>query len=99
MTEQINNVRTEWFNFIKRFSLANFYIKNRTNNMIDEILPASYGLGRENYIYIKEINSLIEDVNSTYIQIFKNNPDSIQEINQKYKEVSVSIEKIKSNLK
>lgn len=99
MSTEINNLRTDWFIFVRRFSMSNFYIKNRINNMLDEILPMSYGLGRENHIYIKEINSLIEDVNSTYIQIFKNNPDSIKEINDKYKEVSELIAKIKLNLK
>lgn len=97
--EEISKIKEDWYTFIKKFSMSKYFVSNPVDGMLDPIDMCTYGLSKENHKNIKELNDLISYINMTYIQIFKNNSDLIEEINNKFKEVSNQINQIKLNLR
>jgi hypothetical protein len=97
--EEINKIKEDWYTFIKKFSMSNYYVVNPVDGMLDLIDVCTYGLSKENHKNIKELNDLISSINMTYIQIFKNNSDLTDEINNKFKEVNNQINQIKLTLR
>jgi hypothetical protein len=97
--EEINKIKEDWYIFIKKFSMSNYYVVNPVDGMLDLIDVCTYGLSKENHKNIKELNDLISSINMTYIQIFKNNSDLTDEINNKFKEVNNQINQIKLTLR
>jgi hypothetical protein len=97
--EEVNKIKEDWYLFLKRFSMSNYYVSNPVNGMLDPIDVGAYGLNKKSHQTIKELNDLISVINMTYIQIFKNNSDLTDEINNKFKEVNNQINQIKLTLR